>query len=982
MSDEVRRLLEAFENIWYKGSSTEPQLDVSDDLKQRISALSADLVEARNSVRVMAEGHMSQTLTIEDDGSENCKKLQGNMRYLAGLADIVDFMPDAIFVINSTGKVIIWNKAIEKLSQVKAEDMLGKGNAAYSAAFYGQERSLLIDMVLDPNKEFEINYSNLHFEDDVLIGETYLPLWGRGTHLLCRASALRDVNGNIIGAIETIHDITSRKTAEKELQLAKDAAEVANRVKGEFVANMSHEIRTPLNAIIGFANLAIQAGLEQKQYDFVNKIQIAGKSLIGIVNSILDFSKIEAGKFELEKIDFNLDNIINNVVSIVSSKVNDRGLEFLLDISPDIPQILNGDPLRIEQILTNLTSNAMKFTEKGEILLKIDLVEKSFDKVKIAFFLRDTGIGMSQEQVNRLFQPFTQADGSTSRKFGGTGLGLSICRRLVEMMGGDIAVESKLGGGSTFLFYVWLSISSNENVPEKVIPAVLDGLRVLLFDTNVAMQQALSRTLKRFPFRLSISSTPHDTFSIIRESLRIDPFKLVLMENKTPSAEEFRFIEEIKNSFIPEEIPAIIMISATISTEARVRLSELGVSNILFKPFTVSSLYDSILSIFAPRERVSYTGEISNYGSDGHFHGCHVLLAEDNDFNQQIARELLESWGIVVAVATSGREAVTMVMEKRSQPFDLVLMDIQMPEMDGYEATRLIRKDCGFTNLPILAMTANAFSEDRSRALEAGMNGHISKPIAPDALKKNLQKYLKMIPGDSDKAKTKPLCNLSNVPAIPGIDTVKGLARLAGNAASYSTLLLRFIESKPKMIQDLKAAFNKMDCENARFLAHTLKGAAGNLGMNEILDTAAVIEKMASESNITAISGSLENLENSLNAVCGSINVVKDQLTSLAKQTTTIPKTETVTKTGSRAISEALEMLSELEDNLKNRDFESAQQLEKIKTEYGSLLSKNPEFAEIEKMISKFAFEKALTTLKLLIEKLVIPTRSDGCDQS
>ncbi|MBF0499759.1 MAG: PAS domain S-box protein [Candidatus Riflebacteria bacterium] len=608
MSEEVIRLLEELEDIWYRGSTKESRLDGNEALRNRFSKLLSDFMAIKNFVRAMSEGDLSQALNIEGEFAESCKKLQNNVRYWATLADIIDFlpdgtfvidrdgrvvvwnraieamtgvsakdivgkddyahgiafygkkrpvlidyvtlsdeeirdkysnltrvrdmlfgealipnlrghdlwiegraapledskgnlmgaieivrditarveseqslraseqrlsdivnfMPDAVFVINREGKVIIWNKAIEKLSKVKAEDILGKGNPAYSAAFYGQERPLLIDLVLNPSEEFETKYSKLHFEDNVLIGESYLPLWGRGTYLLCRASALHDANGKIIGAIETIHDFTSRKRAEQELQIAKEAAEVANKVKGEFVANMSHEIRTPLNAIIGFANLMLQTELTPKQNDFVNKIQIAGSSLIGIVNSILDFSKIEAGKIEMEKIDFNLDNVINNVVSTISSRVNDHGSEFVLDISPDVPQYLNGDPLRVEQILTNLISNAIKFTEKGKILLKIDLIDQIADKARIGFSIRDTGIGMSQDQIDRLFQPFTQADGSASRKFGGTGLGLSICKRLVEMMGGEISVESHLGGGSIFRFSVWLSICSNSNASGKV----------------------------------------------------------------------------------------------------------------------------------------------------------------------------------------------------------------------------------------------------------------------------------------------------------------------------------------------------------------------------------------------------------------------------------------------------------------------------------------------------------------------------------
>jgi PAS domain S-box-containing protein len=538
------------------------------------------------------------------------------------LNDIIEFLPDAIYAINNEKKITAWNRAIEEMTGVKKEAMLDKGDFEYALPFFGQRKPILIDMLDEFNKEIVSYYKYVEYGEKIY-AESYIPAiyGGKGAHLWHVAAPLFDRNGKRFGSIEVIRDVTYIKDKEyslKESLRKKDVAEAAAKAKSEFLATMSHEIRTPMNGIIGLTNLALQTDLTEQQRDYLGKIGISAHNLLTIINDILDYSKIEADKMKLETLNFNLKDIISNVSGLIHPSAEKKGLKFSSMIDEQIPLYLEGDPVRLQQILMNLTGNAVKFTDAGEVVIRADLYNKfrkdDQDCILLRFSVRDTGIGLTQMQIENLFQLFTQADSSISRKFGGTGLGLAISKRIVQLMGGEISVVSEIGKGSTFSFLIPLAIAKQVEVIDSSSPA----------------------------------------------------------DNKDK--------------------------------------------------------------------------EKSKVGSDKDIHalmkqlaGNRVLLIEDNFINQQIAAEILKQAKIKVAVANNGKEALEIMNQ---ESFDLILMDIQMPEMDGYEAAQIIRRNEKFKTIPIIAMTAQAMSGDKEKCLAAGMSDYIAKPIGALTLYHTLSRWL------------------------------------------------------------------------------------------------------------------------------------------------------------------------------------------------------------------------------------------------
>lgn len=533
-----------------------------------------------------------------------------------------------------------------------------------------------------------------------------------------------------IVAEQTVDElIEALKVSNKEAQAAKEVAEEATRLKSDFLANMSHEIRTPMNAIIGLSQIALKAEMPPRQRDQLVKIKNSGKHLLGIINDILDFSKIEAGKLAIESIPFELDSVLENVVNLISEKASAKGLELILDVDPGVSAGLEGDPLRLGQVLINFCNNAVKFTDEGDVIIRVRVLEDLADNQLIEFSVSDTGIGMSEAQMLRLFQAFEQADTSTTRKYGGTGLGLAISKKLAEAMGGSIGVDSELGQGSRFWFTSQLK---KITAPRRVLRKDLKGRRALIIDDNASARTVLLSLLSSMSVLADEAPSGRDGIEMVHQAAaRGEPYDIVYVDWKMPTLDG---IETSKQIIALENVPTprVVMVTAYGREEVLKNAEDAGVENVLVKPVTSSTLLDTTISLLSTGEDQEETQYAEPETIEvEHLRGIRVLLVEDNEINQEVALGQLEDAEVVVDVAENGEIAVGMV---RSNEYDIVLMDMQMPVMDGIEATRVIRADSRFDKLPIVAMTANAMAVDRDRCLEAGMNDHIPKPIDPDQL--------------------------------------------------------------------------------------------------------------------------------------------------------------------------------------------------------------------------------------------------------
>ena len=681
------------------------------------------------------------------------------------------------------------------------------------------------------------------------------------------APVLED-NGDLSSVVVMQEDITVQKQYEQSLHEAMEAAKAANAAKSEFLANMSHEIRTPLNAVIGLAQLCIQTRLNPQQRDYLDKIASSAQSLLGIINDILDFSKIEANKLELEETNFSLDSVFKNVSTMLSIRALEKNIELLFDVPPSLPEQLVGDPLRLGQILTNLTNNAVKFTERGEVVIAVEELERATDIIRLRFTVRDTGIGIPAEQLSQLFRSFTQVDSSTTRKYGGTGLGLAICKRLVEMMGGEIRVQSTVHQGTSFSFELSLRMASSRPVSRQMI-ANCRNLRALIVDDNRASCQILEQQLQALELQ---TEAVHSGEEALRRVGR-GAFDLVLIDWRLGGGMDgIRTAKLIGSELELEKLPKLLLVTAYGRDDLWPRAQQAGVGGMLIKPIQKLALHTALNNLLQPNADSDGTDPFQSSKMAepdlSKIRGSRILLVEDNELNQQLATELLRQRNFAVDVAPNGQEALNVL---RRQSYDLVLMDVQMPVMDGYEATRFLRRLPQFKELPIIAMTANALHTDREQALEVGMNDHIPKPIELQLL---LSKLLQWIPPKKNETTVSTNQPLESPPKelpanVPGLAIATALNRLNQNTSLYLRLLDVFQRNQSNTAEKMQELLAEENLVEAARLAHTLKGIAGSLGAKGLETASRTAEAQLREGNV--IPDSMAALEKELKQVLQAV---------------------------------------------------------------------------------------------------------------
>ncbi|MBA3022825.1 MAG: response regulator [Gammaproteobacteria bacterium] len=785
-------------------------------------------------------------VSVMQDITETRQMQQEIQRQVTLMQALIDTIPNPIFYKNADTRFFGCNKAYEQVFGTLREQFVGK-------------------RVLDLDYLPEQDRLAYQAEDEEVIASAgsrsrELPMTfadGKTHDTLYSVTGFANHDGTPGGLVGLIVDITPLKSAEREAQQARATAEAATAAKAEFLANMSHEIRTPMNAILGMLYLALKTELAPNQRNYLSKAQNAASALLGIINDILDFSKVEAGKLDIEQTEFGLDTVLEQLKDTIGMQAEQKGIEFLIRYDVNIPYRLIGDPLRLGQVLLNLCSNAVKFTDEGEVELAFQSLNADSKELTLQISVRDTGIGMAKEVQSLLFNKFTQADQSTTRRFGGTGLGLAICKYLVELMGGRIWIEdSQPGKGTTMCCTIKLQVAQQAQahrleLVEQAGP-LLEGIRVLVVDDNEVSREILAEMLRYFRLDVKVAAAGMQAIDLL-ETATDKPFDLVLMDWRMPGMNGDEVARRIHADIAIPHQPKIVMVTAY-GREDVIRLADhAGVDGFLVKPVSPSTLLDTILSVLGrgrilSAERREQADRHTDIAAD--FGGAHLLLVEDNEINREFATELLRSMNVSVDEAVNGEEAVKMVQQR---DYDAVLMDIQMPVLDGLEAARRIRALANraegqrFADLPIIAMTALAMAQDAERSQQAGMNDHITKPVAPDRLMETLRKWLPKRHGEGSAAAT-----AVRTPATPGypadllalksVDAAQGIRRIGGKAEAYRKQLLRFREHYANAADELQRLATENGSKAAEEYCHALKGVCGNLGADELFALTTAID--------------------------------------------------------------------------------------------------------------------------------------------
>ncbi len=746
-------------------------------------------------------------------------------------------------------------------------------------------------------------------------------------------------------------------------QLSRAQAEAANTAKSQFLANMSHEIRTPMNGIIGMTHLALQTPLDTRQRNYLENVETAAKGLLGVINDILDFSKIEAGKVSFEQIDFLLEDVLYGVTDLAVIKAQKKGLELLFRIDAQVPHAMVGDPLRLRQILTNLVDNAIKFTDHGEVTVSISTIEVDAQSAELRFAVADTGMGLDTDQIGRLFTAFTQADNSTTRKYGGSGLGLTICKRLVELMSGQMDVISEPGVGSTFSFTARFALRA-EHRARATAMAPMDTLRVLVVDDNASARDIFRGMLQSLQIEAVCVSGGLLAVEALAQAYEAGkPFGLVLVDWHMPSIDGVETVRRIQADVGLPIPPVCMMVTAHSREELLRQIQGCGVSigGLLIKPVAPSTLYDSIMTALGMNvvsSRHTVARRSARTDVETALRGAHILLVEDNDMNREFALEILGRAGIQVDLANNGKEALEKI---DCFHYDGVLMDCQMPVMDGFEATRRIRADGRFSALPVIAMTANAMAGDRERCAVAGMNDHIAKPIDIDLMFLTLARWMKPRGGTEVAFAKPPMPPTTTLLRVADLDVAKVMGRIGDDGDLFRNMLRWFRDGHADFAQSMRAAIAAGDHATAQRLAHTLKGAAGDIGATRLCEAAKQLELAL----LTPSSAVLPSLVDAVETL------LAQQLTNIQRAVTLSNGTQPheAKPAGAAALSDLLRELAEL---LRNDNAQALELLAPLAVLVrGS--AQWDEFRRFEGLVERFSLQEALSVLQGIASGLDIP---------